>query len=1506
MIVRKERDLSHCSYRESMQYGPISSIQDLHSNIQSAPWLSSHQKIEQRFKRGILNKASSVETYNLKPFSNGDVGAKTVVQTTLTFKSDKGDSPNAAVSLPKSIIFEAPHPVVKSSVDSITAALKASNAEETNGVKPHAAWRFGDLLKVMRHSNKNDILSVYQKVKAGAGFDKNLDKKIFLDALFRTGSGEAVEVVVDLIKSREITGVQALMFYASLGLVNHVNLPAVTAVTSLLDQADLPRLGYLGIGQVIGKYCQQHTCENVAEVKQAIHKIREKVGNGKAKTREQENLIVSALKALGNSRYLDDSTLQKLAGIAEDKNVRNRVRVAAIEALPNRCSMKWKNILLKVLADREEDSEVRIKSYLSLVACPCPHVVNGVKETLDKEEVNQVGSFIQSHLRNLRASVDPNKAEMKRQLGMIKTNKFPEDFRKFSFNNELSYNLGSLGVGSSMESNVIYSQNSFMPRSMNLNMTTEIFGKVYNFLELSTRMENVDRLIEQYFGPKGSLMQDELDEMLDKGVNNTMDIVNYIKNRASKMRGKREVKHGELDKFAKTVKLRNNEVDENLNLDLSVKLFGVELAYMTYDGNSEHMTPERIIDKIFNNIEAGFSKVKKFDHTMQNHFQFIDAEITYPTNLGMPLDLSLVGTGVVHLRVHGKLDIQAIMQDPENADIRLGLEPSAVVDIVSKMVVKGFDNEAGLKVVGLLHTNTASDVTVKMLNGKGIDINFGIPKKKQEIISVHSKVLLVGPKSDEHKEIKIGKGKVYKDCFDQFSSIIGMTVCGHLEFPYDSVDTMPKRAFFPLNGPLKFNVVLEKNDVTNYHLKLYRDHKSFEILFDTPNSKTNRRVSLTGEMGTEPDKYAKLDFDSPFRKASAEARLKMNDQERSLMITVHNDQHEYFGRIGMLADGAKYKPILEYKVPEHIEKLTGGKGGAKGQQYNVVGTVEVVDQDGGKKYVFDKVALMVSDSKLVGVDGYVTCGNDGGSMDMNLGYGDESVALKMHGTKEEKNEHVRSLSVGLSAVPSKDPSIGFDIKWDLSENNGEYSHKFIFIQGLDPKAEDKRLTIKEHVIYSNGPLILSISNKITYPALKLLMNLDGKITPKTIDGKIKIGYDKFKFGTELSAKRDVEKPGDYEAEFEAELMQNSIKIESKRTILEPHKSKYKSMIEIKPGGKYELEAVLVRKRENKDKITLELDSDMNLNGKKVKAIGALISDPKNLNSRASVTVNDDKLLDFVLKLQAAGANPHGSLTLNLKNLLLVGGQMSTQDGKSTANLDIELPKFDRKIKGTGDLQTTGTQHTANFELLLDAEKDPSKRIKFSTVTDKKENFIDSKNVLEVLNNKFELNGKGKLEGTINEGELTADVDLTLPNGRYLVYKLKRNSAKKDDKYEVNGEIELVDHVTKGGASRKITLTGHGKKLDLKKKTGQAEWQLNMVDFNGDNEKLDLQLTNLHDSDGYKILHEIDMKLEGTQTPDPFKLNLKHSELDNGEMSCNAATSMGKEFQFKVSEIILRI
>jgi len=72
-------------------------------------------------------------------------------------------------------------------------------------------------------------------------------------------------------------------------------------------------------------------------------------------------------------------------------------------------------------------------SYLALMKCPDMHVINAVVEILRNEEVNQVGSFMWTHLTNLQESSHVFKQEIREILEDEHLEReFDMDKRKFS------------------------------------------------------------------------------------------------------------------------------------------------------------------------------------------------------------------------------------------------------------------------------------------------------------------------------------------------------------------------------------------------------------------------------------------------------------------------------------------------------------------------------------------------------------------------------------------------------------------------------------------------------------------------------------------------------------------------------------------------------------------------------------------------------------------------------------------------------------------------------------------------------------------------------------------------------------------------------------------------------------------------------------------------------------------------------------------------------------------
>lgn len=231
LIVTKVRNLNGCGYRESLATGLITGIFDENSEIKTTPILNGDYTNEQRIKNGILENVQINEEYQYIPFSSGEAGARSKVVSKLHLKgSQPGEAPKQTAGRPKSILFENPHPQVLNNVNNVKNALKQSIANYQNTVGSKAASQFVELIRLMRFTKKDDLLALYQQVKAGTVHDqKELARKIYFDALFRTGTTESIQVIGNLLRN-EMSAKEQHLAYLSLNLVKSIDETSLASI----------------------------------------------------------------------------------------------------------------------------------------------------------------------------------------------------------------------------------------------------------------------------------------------------------------------------------------------------------------------------------------------------------------------------------------------------------------------------------------------------------------------------------------------------------------------------------------------------------------------------------------------------------------------------------------------------------------------------------------------------------------------------------------------------------------------------------------------------------------------------------------------------------------------------------------------------------------------------------------------------------------------------------------------------------------------------------------------------------------------------------------------------------------------------------------------------------------------------------------------------------------------------------------------------------------------------
>jgi hypothetical protein len=562
---------------------------------------------------------------------------------------------------------------------------------------------------------------------------KQVSRNIFLDALFRTGTGDSVAALADLAK-KELSEKEQQLMYLSFNLVQSVNKEAVTSLAKLFSE-NLPKEAYLSIGSVVNKYCRERGCE-AGDVKVIADKFISKIPKDcKTTNKKDEETLVAVLKGIRNSQTILNSALDRIIQCASNKNP-NRIRVVALQAFSaNPCNKKLQQGAVSIMKNRDEDSEVRIEAYLAAVECPSGALANDIQALLNTEPINQVGSFINTHLDSIKASTEPKREAARAHFKNLRTSKkYPFDPRRYSFNREVSYAIDALGLGSSVDSSVIYSQQSFLPRSLRLNVTGNLFGSAFNMFELSARQENLESLVEHYFGPQGIFSKMSKQELY-----------NAIKNEFQQISRSKRALPGDLAAFDKTVKM-SSEYNREPDLDLSMKVFGSELYFLSMSQNIP-ATPSDFVKLLANELSKGVDSLKNFQYNFENHALWMDGEIVYPTALGLPFKFSTVGASAVKVDLSGSIDVKRIIEDPMNSKAQIQFSPAANIYIAGQMGFNAYAYESALEVAGTMYTNGGANTTVEVQNGHNFVVTSVPTVKKQYIIDLTHEVSTVSQES---------------------------------------------------------------------------------------------------------------------------------------------------------------------------------------------------------------------------------------------------------------------------------------------------------------------------------------------------------------------------------------------------------------------------------------------------------------------------------------------------------------------------------------------------------------------------------------------------------------------------------------------------------------------------------------------------------------------------------------------------------------------------------------
>nr|KAG5709527.1 hypothetical protein BaRGS_001577 [Batillaria attramentaria] len=879
--VKRTKDLLACTDRHGYSGSLQTSPYHVATELQSVPLMKSNHECEQEVsKEGILKSSTCTERHLFRPFSAENSGALTSVTQSLKYTSERHgirsekDIIHSRADLP----FDHSYGIRDSSEARVrTEELLIKLCDVTlSGIRPEVPRLFSQLVGTVQKMDQGDIVDIYRQLKRQAICSNNNQrtKKFFLDALPMAGTSQAVSLMTQLMVSEDISGVELDLWLTALAFIPEPSDDMLRAAKSLLDADKLKEKAMLPVSAMVNNYCKSRPgCSDEFEVEGIMASLEKNIGYSCYVTDSNIKTVLLAVKALGNT------------GQARAASVLNRcladrlpteVRVEAAQAYRRMPCDTDKSKLTELFRDASEDAEIRIAAFLQLMNCPSKPLLDRVQIVMESEpEDSQVGSFMYTHLSNLMETSSPHKQDIRQLVRDFKLQKeFQLNPLKFSRNYEKSLFLKMFNTGAQGESNVIFSAQSPLPRSINANLTFDLFGHSVNVMELGGRLEGIEYLLETVLGPY-SLFG-------DGNKNNAKDKLDELKG------------------------------------SMYARIFGNELAYNRFQGMKSLTS-----GKTFNLLDFLIKLSKDHDYSFTQSLQFLDSSITVPTACGLPLTLAVNATATVDVRATGKMDLRKVQSSPRSIYVDGELRPSGAVNVDGVMSVDALVARTGLKVSGSMHSSMALKGRVDLDRGRVLSVQLDMPDDRQDILDIRTQFFILS--SDDEKEQKMitENRKEHEVCTgDMVAQVTGLEVCGQLSFPNASMKE--SGPYFPLTGPASFSVILHKRDShSGYKLLAKRvENKRSSIAqlsFDTPGSSVVRAVSFD-MMVDYSSREAEISFASPWKKSTVKGSLVNDAGLKSVTGSLVVDDKDTYSVTSEVKVEDKdkvviYSPVLEIRRP---------------------------------------------------------------------------------------------------------------------------------------------------------------------------------------------------------------------------------------------------------------------------------------------------------------------------------------------------------------------------------------------------------------------------------------------------------------------------------------------------------------------------------------------------------------------------------------------------------------
>ncbi|XP_065572604.1 apolipophorins-like isoform X1 [Artemia franciscana] len=1417
--ILKKRDLTLCSGRLG-RFSAVPTVSySASAQTQTVPIFRANSECRMLVNKGVVESSQCIETHLLRPLSSvAGGGAQTKAVASISLQSTKKASSFKAENLnEESLLFDSSLPDLGSAdrdlvyglAKDICKALTSDQGELIPGL-------FSHLVHAVRRCSVRDLRWAYDKLVAKKSCPQ-VEKavSIFLDSLPNAGTPGAVTLMALLINEGKISEARQRTWFVHLHFTKYPAKEALKSLYVIIDKPQPLTQALIGVSGYARKVCESlgSECATDPEIQVFTVKMSKHLGNKcRAKDVIEEKKILATLKALGNIGGAHKDVQNTIRDCIQDPSLPVQTRLAALQAVRSR-ACETSDLLLSILANSNENVEIRIASYLGAVKCPTYSTMKKIQEVLQNERINQVGSFIQSHLDNLKSSSSPGKEEIRKMARSVSHGRsFPFDFRKFSRNLEFDYFCTENNAGWDADLNIIYSPESYLPRSASMNFTLDLFGQSMNLFEIGGRFEGLEYLIESYFGPEGIYRANEVLPTAQERFGNLNE--KFWSRFNSLLRPKRAapVNKAEIEALGKVMNLDKTFYNPPKG-DFFLRLFGAEVATYSYRRGLDAPDADIIFDQIFRVLGNLIDGAKNQQVEIARSVMFLDRISTFPTIAGLPLRLALNGTASLALDFESQIDVKAILRDPKTASLGLTIIPMASTEISASMGVEVNNLRYGVKTILNLHSSRGGGMKASWHQGKSFEFKLDLPKTKMSLVDAKSSLYVFSQNIDDGSE-KLQKMNIlnsveYKrgGCVESASSLLGLRYCRQYAMLVPPAPTAVGAIkditpVFPLSGHFDGSIYIEKTEpsMTGIHVIAKGSNNggktSFEIIFDTPGSQTDRKIVFTGIGFNTQSRYG-IEGKAQLSGKSYEAKVYTDMAQSSSRLTV-SPVIEY-----TLPNGKKDVLVTGRVVIEEGKKITfevAPSGSWKKLELGASGSAEFDFSNAVRKVVFKDVKVTTP----LGNSGFsAVYSRDHHSVDsgLELIYGQNNRVGFVGKVTDKSVQSVKEYATEVGFKSTRFPFLSFSLNWDFKKTPENLENGLNFVFGQDSEAKKNQIYLKQYRkrrgSFATKDLVIENKIDVRYPGSDFEFKVDQSLNyyPQKLDGRFKIEFGgKNILNADLIAniKRDMRTL--YDAKIKVEYPGRRIEIYDNVQQVSEHIYKSVSSLELKPGPKYDLISLLTYDN-RRDHLKFEIDADVKPNyaSKPYKLKTYLLLKDKY----AFVTKNKfegDGGVKFLLdgRFDPTAVEPELAIETNIFGR--AEGKLSGKLGKSdkTFEVGVFIPKYNRKITATSLARTGGEFKRLEAAIAWDALNDKSKQISLevSARIPPSEIATDLRAGLNVIGSKY----NAHLAGTLGRGfyaDHTARFELEFPGAKKVVLGLRSSNSKSNDRTNLKGALEAT-------------------------------------------------------------------------------------------------------------------